>query len=143
MKHSAEDHIGIVSVTHDYAWALDSKDFAMLDDVFTADATADLRSAVPLEGRDALKARIARALEPMDKTQHLVANHRITVDGDTATCRCYLQAQHTRYGHPGGENFILAGWYEDTLVRTPDGWRISFRRLVTTWQEGNIAVAKP
>jgi 3-phenylpropionate/cinnamic acid dioxygenase small subunit len=135
------DHHEIVQLTHKYCWALDSRTWDGLDQVFLPDATADLRSPL-LEGRDAIRARIARALEPLDATQHTVTNHMIEVEGDRATCRCYLHAQHVREAAEGSPNYVLAGRYEDELVRTPEGWRISFRRLVVVWSEGNVDVVR-
>jgi hypothetical protein len=40
-------------------------------------------------------------------------------------------------------NYVIAGRYEDELVRTADGWRVSFRRLVVVWTDGNLAVVRP
>jgi hypothetical protein len=42
----------------------------------------------------------------------------------------------------GGDNFIVGGYYEDRVVRTPDGWRIAHRLMQQTWTEGNPAVTK-
>ena len=134
------DRAAIVDITHRYCWALDTKDWAVLDTVFTPDATADL--TVDLVGREQILQRIKNALTPMDDTQHMVANHQIILDGDSATCRCYLQAQHVRKAAHGGPNFIIAGRYEDQLQRTSEGWRIVFRRLVVMWTEGNPAVGR-
>ncbi len=142
MTVTAEDRAAIVDLTHRYAWALDTKQLDLLDDVFLEDATADLRSAALLEGREAIKARIGRALGPLDATQHTVTNHLIAVDGDRATSTCYLHSQHVRRGVEGGELYVIAGRYEDELARTPDGWRIRFRRLVTVWSEGNLEVVR-
>jgi hypothetical protein len=142
---SIEDRLAIVDLTIAYCWALDTHRWDDLDDVFLADATAELGSPV-LEGRDAIKARIASALSPLDDSQHMVTNHEVRYaagDTDRATCRCYLQAQHIRSSvGEGGPHFIVAGRYEDELVRTPRGWRIAFRRLVTMWTEGNVAVVR-
>ena len=63
------------------------------------------------------------------------------MDGDTATCRCYLVGQHIKQGPPGGEHFIMSGTYSDRLARTADGWRITERSLEILWTEGNPAVA--
>jgi ketosteroid isomerase-like protein len=132
------DRAEIIEVTHRYAWALDSRQFEMLDDVFIPDARADLLMPTVLEGREAIVARISGALSRFQATQHLVGNHLITVDGDTATCRCYLQAQHVRSGvTEGSPNYLMGGHYEDELVRTAHGWRIAFRRLTITWTEGS------
>ena len=136
-----EDRLRIIEVTHRYCWALDSKSWDLLDEVFLPDATADLRSPL-LEGREAIKQRISRAIDPLDLTQHTVTNHLVTVDGDTATSRTYLHSQHKRAAAEGGELYVIAGRYEDEWRRTPEGWRISFRRLVVTWSEGNVAVIR-
>jgi len=134
-----EDRFAIIELTHRYCWALDSKQFDLLDTVFLPDATAELRSD-PLEGRDAIRHRIRGAVESLDATQHTVSNHLVTIDGDTASSRTYLHSQHVRRGTAGGDLYVIAGRYEDELVRTPDGWRILFRRLVTVWSEGNLDV---
>jgi hypothetical protein len=137
------DRLAIIELTHRYCWALDSKNWDLLDQVFLPDARGDLRSAVPIEGRDAIRARISRSIEPLDATQHTVSNHMIDIDGDSATSRCYLHSQHVRHAAEGGVLFVIAGRYEDQLVRTPEGWRIAFRRLVEVWQDGNLAVVRP
>ncbi len=136
------DRMAIIEITHRYCWALDSKNWPLLDDVFIADATAKLRSPL-LEGRDAIRDRISSAVDPLDATQHTVTNHLVTIDGDRATSRCYLHSQHVRNDAVGGVNYVIAGRYEDELVRTNDGWRISFRRLVQVWSEGNVEVVRP
>lgn len=134
------DERAILQVVTRYARALDTKDFALLDDVFTPDATGDLASPTTLVGVDAIRARIRMALDHLDESQHLVGNHEIEVDGDTATHRCYLQAQHVRHAAEGGTNYIVAGRYEDQFVRTDVGWRIKHRRLVVMWMDGNPTV---
>jgi len=135
------DRQAIIDVTIAYTWALDSRRFEDLRDVFAPDATAALPA--DLHGADAIIERISKALTPLDVSQHLIGNHQVRLDGDTATCRCYLQAQHVRHGVEGGENFIVAGRYEDRFVRTPVGWRIAHRSLITMWTDGNLAVIRP
>ncbi len=136
------DRTAIADLTIAYCWALDTHRWDDLDDVFSADATAELASPT-LYGVDAIKARVALALVPLDESQHMVTNHQIVIDGDHATCRCYLHAQHVRRGVDGGDNFVIGGRYEDRMVRTGEGWRISHRRLVSMWREGNLAVLHP
>ncbi len=135
------DRQAIVDVTLAYTYALDAKDWDALDDVFTIDATAFLTEE--LSGRDAIKVRVRRALESLDLSQHVVANHDVRIDGGSASCRCYLQAQHVREAAPGPPNFIVAGRYDDRFVRTDAGWRIARRELKIMWTEGNPAVTRP
>ena len=142
---SVEDRLAIIDLTIAYCWALDAHDWAALENVFLPDATAELASPL-LQGVEAIKTRVATALDPLDESQHMVTNHQVTIEGDRATCRCYLQAQHVRRaaGDGGaGVNFIVAGRYEDEMVRAPQGWRIKHRRLVRMWEEGNPGVLRP
>jgi len=135
------DREDIIDLAVRYTWALDTKDVEDLRNVFTADATALLRG-VECVGVDAIISRVGGAVLRLDWTQHLIGNHQVTVDGDTATHRCHLQGQHVKAGTEGGDNFIVAGFYDDRLVRTPDGWRIVHRLMQQTWTDGNPAVTK-
>ena len=137
------DERDIRNVAFRYCRALDPKDWALLDEVFLPDATGELGTPTTLVGLEAIRGRIQKALEHLDESQHLVGNHEIDVTGDSATHRCYLQAQHIREGAHCGPNYIVAGRYEDRLVRTSSGWRIAHRTLAVMWTEGNVTVAHP
>ena len=128
------DRDALLDLTIAYCWALDSRSFDELDDVFLPDATADLGRR--LVGRPAIKELIRTALVPLDVSQHTVSTHQFGVDGDRATGRCYLHAQHVA----GGGQFVVAGRYEDRYRRTPDGWRIEHRTLTVMWTAGDPAV---
>lgn len=140
MTKTGDDVAAIVEVTHRYAWAIDDRDWDELRKVFTEDATAALGSECP--DVEAIVARIRSVLDPLDSSQHIVGNHLVAVDGDTATCRCYLQAQHTKRQPSGGDNFLIGARYYDQLTRGADGWRIQRRELVILWSEGNVDVIR-
>jgi ketosteroid isomerase-like protein len=137
------DERDIRAVVFRYCRALDTKDWALLGEVFLPDATADLSSGQELIGLDAIVGRIEGSLRHLDESQHLVGNHEIIVDGDTASHRCYLQAQHVRHAAVGGVNYLVGGQYSDQFVRTPLGWRIRRRTLTVMWTEGNRSVPHP
>jgi len=136
------DERAVEQVAVAYAYAIDQRDWEALKEVFLPDATADLATPDTLVGVEEITERIRRALEPLDASQHLVGSHQVRITGDTATHRCYVQAQHVRRAADPTPNFIVAGRYEDELVRTPDGWRIAHRRLVIQWRDGNPAVVR-
>lgn len=136
-----DDTKAIIDLTIAYTWALDTRRFDELRDVFTPDATARLRGT-ECRGVDAIIERISGALGRLDASQHIVANHQVRIDGDRATCRCYLQAQHVKRSLPDGDTFIIAGTYEDDLVRTAKGWRIDHRTLEVVWTSGNPLVVQ-
>ena len=122
-----------------YAAALDTRDWALLETCFTP-APVFVHPGGRLAGFAAILRRTSAALTPLTATQHLLGTHVADVDGDTARSVCYFQAQHVRAGTPGGETYIIAGSYTDTLARTADGWKIAERVQAYTWRDGNRAV---
>lgn len=131
------DRMAIVQLTHDYCWALDTGEWDELREVFAPDVEADL-GAGGQNGVDEVIARVSSALGKMDASQHNVSTHQIRVDGDTATGRCYVIAQHVR----NKANWLLGGIYHDRYARTADGWRIVYRRIETIWTEGDTDVMR-
>jgi 3-phenylpropionate/cinnamic acid dioxygenase small subunit len=136
-----QDRQEITELCYRYGLTLDGRDWTGLAAVFTPDANAFYLDLPPCLGYQAIEDTCRAALEPMSATQHLISNVVVRLDGDQAESSCYLQAQHVKAGTPGGDNFIIAGRYDDRLVRTPDGWRIRERRLALIWTSGNPAVA--
>jgi 3-phenylpropionate/cinnamic acid dioxygenase small subunit len=135
-----QDRQEITEICYRYGLALDSRDWDALAALFTEDADAYYMDMPPAHGYKTIQDTCRTALEPLSATQHLISNVVVRPDGDGAECTCYLQAQHVKTGTPGGDNFIIAGRYDDQLVRTPDGWRIRERRLAVMWTAGNPAV---
>ena len=138
---SPEDRAAIVQLTIDYCWALDTGDWDALREVFTPDAVTDLGEGGQ-DGIEEIISRVSSALSRLDDSQHMVSTHQITIDGDTAVGRCYLHAQHIRKVTGGSPLFVVAGRYEDHYVRTSSGWRISQRRIVSMWTDGNLDVVQ-
>lgn len=138
--HTA-DRAAIVQLTIDYCWALDTGDWDTLRRVFAADCTADLGEGGQ-NGVDEVIDRVSRALGHLDDSQHMVTNHQIRIDGDQATGRCYLHAQHIKHSVEGSPLFVVAGRYEDSYERRPEGWRIVHRTIVSMWTQGNMAVVR-
>ncbi len=132
------DRIEICDLLSRYASVVDGKAYDALVEIFTPDATAYYRYRPEREnrrlvGRGEIIAFLADALVDAGATQHLLANHRISIVGDTATSQCVGRVMHFSAADPTVtyESFCR---YDDTLRRTDAGWRISSRvhRLVST-----------
>ena len=137
--HQLEEKQKIVDLTIAYTWIIDHGPRERLREIFTENAVfiIDTRH---LNGIDEIRGKIERTLGGLSSSQHIVSNHQISIDGDTATSRCYLHAQHTLTGTEGGDNYVMAGRYIDKLVRVDSEWRIAERQLMLDWTEGNNRV---
>ncbi len=122
-----------------YTIALDTKDWALLESCY-APSPVFVHPGGRLEGFPAILERTKAALTPLTATQHLLGNIMVQVDGGTSRSMCYFQAQHVRAGTPGGETYIIAGSYADTLTRAVSGWKITERVQTYIWRDGNRAV---
>ena len=131
----------IENVLKRYATALDSRDWAGLDVVFTEDATAHFQGIGHFDGRAAIAELVSSVLSATAATQHLLANIVIELDGNEAHSKCYLQALHTGKGPFEGKAMTVWGEYRDQLRRTPAGWRIVHRELAGIHAEGDIGMA--
>jgi hypothetical protein len=130
----------ITDVLTRYAMALDSKNWPLLKTCFTPDAVADYGpEAGRHEGYPAIE-KVVRFFLGGLSSQHLIGNFVIEIEGEKARATCYLQAQHYLEGTEGGDAYTIGGTYEDELIRTDEGWRIKFRKLTSTWVDGNSGV---
>ena len=137
--HQLEEKQKIVDLTIAYTWIIDHGPRERLREIFTENAVfiIDTRH---LNGIDEIRGKIERTLGGLSSSQHIVSNHQVSIDGDTASSRCYLHAQHTLTGTEGGDNYVMAGRYIDKLVRVDSEWRIAERQLMLDWTEGNNQV---
>lgn len=127
-----------------YSTALDFKRWDDLKDLFAADAYCDYGSLGMPEGPEAIVALISGTIGDLDATQHLVGNISTQVNGDTAEGTCYLISQHIRKSVEGVNHYFIGGAYVDRYVRTTQGWKFAYRRLVRMWTEGNRdVIARP
>jgi 3-phenylpropionate/cinnamic acid dioxygenase small subunit len=135
------DRVEIEELLVRYSRAIDSRDFDALEALFTSDATFDGGGLGCPTGASEIRAMIEGTLTGLDATQHLVGKSIIELDGDSAEVRTYLISQHIRESAPGPvKHYFLGGEYADRVVRTPEGWRIAYRRLDRLWKQGDRAV---
>jgi 3-phenylpropionate/cinnamic acid dioxygenase small subunit len=140
------DRIEIDELLARYARALDYRRFDELDGIFTADATFDAGGLGAPTGPAAIRQMIEGTIGHLDATQHLVGKSimEFAEDGDSAEVTTYLISQHIRESTDGPvKHYFLGGEYADRVVRTPQGWRIAYRRLDRMWKQGDRAVIAP
>ena len=131
------DRMEIIDTINRYATSVDTRDWDLFLTCYTDEMNADMVSVGFDEPMDmpakAFLEIIKHAVEPFDSTQHLISNHVIEVDGENATCVCYLQAQHFSQDDTGAHAVLIGGYYANSLIRTPAGWRINKYKVVKTW----------
>ena len=123
------DRIEIDDLLIRYTVAIDTKDWELLDTVFTPDAKVDYTTSGDIKGDyPEVRAWLAKVLSSFKMTQHLIGNSVVEIEGDTAKARTMVfNPMGTDDGGGGLRMFYVGAWYVDTLVRTDAGWRIADR----------------
>jgi len=91
---------------------------------------------VELEGVEPVAQFCARALDPLDASQHRIGSVEVKLERGRATSVSYLCAEHLK----DGRRFTVGGRYVDQWSRTPAGWRIAQRELEILWTDGDPRV---
>jgi 3-phenylpropionate/cinnamic acid dioxygenase small subunit len=127
----AVDRAEISEVLVRYATGIDHRDWPLFRTCWADDVYADYEQVGQFSDADTLTDRMRMLHEPMGPTYHRLSNFVITVAGDRATARSYFHAVLQLVPGDSTNWFDAIGHYDDELLRTPDGWRIS-RRIVST-----------
>jgi hypothetical protein len=135
------DHIEIGQVMLRYVKAIDEKNYGLLRTCFTEDA--DLvyflmgqRIAITMKEADGLyKVSLIKCF----CTHHVVAPPLIELQGDKAHANSRVTATHVQMHEDGSKTiWKVQGFYEDELVRKPEGWRICKRVSNNPYEEGAL-----
>jgi hypothetical protein len=89
----------------------------------------DLADYGSFDGFDAITEFERTAHAAAGHTLHRMTNHVISVNGDEAAARTYIDAWIMSVDGASGINAL--GIYDDELVRTDDGWRIARRKFTS------------
>ncbi len=134
------DRLQINDLLIRYTTALDSKDWKLLDTCFTSDAHLDYTSAGGVKGAyPEVREWLQKALAPFATYVHYVTNSTVTFSGDEARART---AVLNPMGFPKKDGslhmFTVGAYYNDRLVRTPEGWRIAERIEESAFLDGTL-----
>ena len=110
--------------------------------VFADEVTMDFESLGGQPATTAPRAELMALYKSLfaawSATNHAITNHRITVDGDRATIRAHVRAEHwlpPELVESGPNCWLVVGFYDDDAVRGADGWRLTKVKLSVTHEE--------
>ena len=147
---SVADRLAVAETVYRYAEGIDTKDFVLYRSIFADEVAVDFSS---YSGRDASTvtgdqwvAGVVPLFTGLHATQHSMTNPRVEIDGDTATCRMYMQAHHVYEPDDADSWFTIGGYYDDALRRDPAGpagWLLTAVTLTVLWRRGDAGIMEP
>jgi 3-phenylpropionate/cinnamic acid dioxygenase small subunit len=109
-----------------YATGIDRSDWKLLRSCFTDDCVADYGATGRWSSGDEITAWMRATHEPLGHTLHRITNPTVAREGAAVTARSYVDA--LVLGPDNARGVQVAGFYDDVLVQTDDGWKIARRR---------------
>lgn len=140
MKLTADDFIEIQQLYATYAHALDRGDAEKFVATFTADGefTGGRGPGHAADARPPLSGRALSGVGGRSGTRHFNANLIITPTEDGAKGSVYLLLYDVR---TVPATFVETAIYDDTLVKTAEGWR--FKKRVVWRDDDDVTPFKP
>jgi 3-phenylpropionate/cinnamic acid dioxygenase small subunit len=118
----------IVDLVHRYSYCVDHRLYDEVVELFTEDCVVDYGPTwPPVHSRANLRRMFGNSEGGFAATSHHNANVLVTFDDpDHASVRASVYAWHQR---DDGTTPRVWGYYHDSVVRLPEGWRIAERQL--------------
>lgn len=142
------DRALISELLYSFAQTLDTKDVNAYINNFAEGGVLELPDPASTSGetliipRDRMSQFVGNGIvTAYSATHHISTNHQITVAGDTATSRSYLQAVHVKENPL--DHWDAGGWYDCRYIRTSDGWKFTHVKLTALWMSGSPGSVKP
>ena len=139
LSQQIADRLAVRDVVRRYFELVDTKAWDDFDEVVTEDTTARWTADGMMQGREAVVAA-TRGMIGSDEvvTFHHVATMSPVIAGDTAEVAARVRAMHYGLGPRDGKFYESLAVQPTTLVRTPDGWRISHHEWNIVVKLGNM-----
>jgi 3-phenylpropionate/cinnamic acid dioxygenase small subunit len=125
----AATRLDIADVVMRYATAIDTRDWQLFRTAFTADCVCDYGEIGRWQGLDEFATFMEQIHNRCGFSLHRLSNIVLTQDDSDVRSRSYVDALVLNPDNESGTR--IAGYYDDRLVATPDGWRIAERTCTT------------
>lgn len=135
------DRLEIIDTVNRIGLMADLRDWQACQNCFSERVNVDYTSLVggqpaTLAAKDLVESW-RKNLSPLKATQHMISNHAVTLNGNTATCISHFQAHHLLPNEHGAPIWTLGGVYHHELERTSDSWKVRKMKMTAKYAEGN------
>ena len=135
------DESRILDVVHRYALFMDRKEWGEVRACFADQIEVDFRGTGRKDifrgSADDWVADIRKTVDAMDCVQNMISNPVHVISGDTALSRCEFHLVDLLANTSGDSRFDAGGFYDFSLARHGDTWKITQYSAKVIWRSGN------
>lgn len=142
LQQTFANKFSIMETISKFSYFADHHKWDNLRKLFTDQITIDYTSLAGGEpaklDAEALIKHWEPALSKYKMTQHIITNHIIELQGESAaTCKAYFQAVHENPNRFGDHKWTLGGEYIFSLLKVNEDWKIAGITMTAKWGSGN------
>lgn len=134
----------IIDICMRLSWHVDRQEWEALAELLADPVTVDYTSVnggspetyTPRELVEGMSALLGQ----LDATQHVQANHLVTVNGNTAVCTANVLGFHKLANPLGSAMRTIGGYYRFELEEGTGGWKIRHWQFNLSWADGNHGI---
>ena len=127
-----------------YATACDTRNWDLLQQVFTPDCTTIYGGSYTCEDVARVRHMISTHLDGCGPTQHLLGNLEVDASNPARPrSKIQVRAVHQGLGERAHLRYDAIGFYEDAWLQLPQGWRIQKRSMTMLLEIGDRSVLQP
>ena len=135
------DKLAITELINSFGMSIDLRDWESFRHLFTEQVEFDYSSIGEITGNlraDDIVQTASKDLEGFQATQHLISNHLIAIENDTAACKAHVRAMHL-LPDQGKESLLeMGGYYTAKLIRINANWKITGWKFTVLWSCGDL-----
>ena len=127
------DRIALGEMLPRFAAAMDAHDEAALEALFAPEMVVE-HPGGSSHGRNEVLAGLRASAFAHAASHHLIATHRVHLDGDRSSAVAYFHSVHLDDAERPDVHSDHGGWYLARFARDGEGWRFTYLKQVSVWQ---------
>ena len=135
------DRLAIIELLNQFGMAIDLRDWESFHSLFTEEVEFDYSSIDEIAGTlqaDEIANTARNDLGGFQTTQHVITNHLLEIENNTATCKAHVRAMHFLLNEEKEPLLETGGYYTAELVRIDSNWKIQSWRFTILWSKGDL-----
>lgn len=135
------DKLAIIELINRFGISIDLRDWRSFRNLFAERVDFDYSSIDEVAGilqADDIANTARQDLGGFQMTQHVITNHLIEINNDTATCNAHVRAMHFLPATDKESLLEIGGYYDAELIRTDTDWKIESWKFTILWSRGDL-----
>lgn len=133
--------LAIIETINRFGMAIDLRDWQSFVSLFTEQVEFDYSSIDEVAGTlqaDDIANTARNDLGGFQATQHIITNHLVKIENNTATCKAHVRAMHFLPNKEKDSLLEMGGYYTAGLVCLDSDWKIKSWKFTVLWSLGNL-----